>query len=209
MSVENLKKKRIFFELYLKQESCFDFIEIFGNSNPVYLEIGCGRGEFLIQKALNLPDVNFLGIELKEKRIKTILRKLDFNLHKNVRIMKLFVDKNFKNQIPKKSISKIYIIHPDPWPKRKHHKNRLINGRFIDVLSEILKSDCRLKIVTDHAEYAKWIIKSFAGRKDFVSEYEKGYSYNPAEGHIETFFEKKKSQEGFKPIFMEFKKKRD
>ena len=204
---ENLEKKRDFFELQSKQERGLDFIKIFGNTNPVHLEIGCGRGEFLIQKALNLPDINFLGIELKEKRIKTILRILDFKLHKNVRILKLFVDENLKKCIPEKSISKIYIIHPDPWPKRKHHKNRLINDRFIDVLSEILKPDGRLEIATDHEEYAEWIIKLFAARKDFVSKYKNGYSNISAEGHIETYFEMKKQQEGFKPIFMEFKKK--
>ncbi len=204
---ENLEKERDFFELKSKQEKGLDFIKIFGNVNPVHLEIGCGRGEFLIQKALNLPDGNFLGIEFKEKRIKIILRKLDFKLHKNVRIMKLFVDENLKKCIPEKSISKIYIIHPDPWPKRKHHKNRLINDRFVGVLSEILKPDGRLEIATDHAEYAEWIINLFAARKDFVSEYENGYSSIPVEGHIETYFEMKKRQEGFKPIFMEFKKK--
>jgi len=204
---ENLENKRDFFELHSKKKRKLGFIKIFGNSNPVYLEIGCGRGEFLIQKALNLPDINFLGIELKEKRIKAILRILDFKLHKNVRILKLFVDENLKKCIPEKSISKIYIIHPDPWPKRKHHKNRLINDRFIGVLSEILKPDGRLEIATDHAEYAEWIIKLFATRKDFVSKYKNGYSNIPAEGHIETYFEMKKRQEGFKPIFMEFKKK--
>ena len=124
-----------------------------------------------------------------------------------MRILKLFVDENLKKCIPEKSISKIFIIHPDPWPKRKHHKNRLINDRFIEVLSEILKPDGRLEIATDHSEYAEWIIKLFAAREDFVSEYENGYSSIPAEGHIETYFEMKKRQEGFKPIFMEFKKK--
>ena len=99
---ENLEKKRDFFEINSKQEKELDFIEIFGNANPVCLEIGCGRGEFLIQKALNLIDINFLGIEFKEKRIKTILRKLDFKLHKNVRIMKLFVDENLKKCIQEK-----------------------------------------------------------------------------------------------------------
>ena len=204
---DNLEKKRDFFEFQPKQEKGLDFIETFGNTNPVHLEIGSGRGEFLIQKALNLTDVNFLGIELKEKRIKTILRKLDFKLHKNVRILKLFVGENLKKCIQEKSISKIYIIHPDPWPKRKHHKNRLINDRFIDVLSEILKPDGRLEIATDHSGYAEWIIELFAARKDFVSKYKNGYSNIPAEGHIETYFEMKKQQEGFKPIFMEFKKK--
>ncbi len=207
MSVENLGKKRDFFELQSKQEKELDFFKIFGNTNPVHLEIGSGRGEFLIQKALNLPDINFLGIELKEKRIKTILRKLDFKLHKNVRIMKLFADENLKKCIPEKAISKIYIIHPDPWPKRKHHKKRLINDRFIGVLSEILKSEGSLVIATDHSEYVNWIIKLFAARKDFVSKYKNGYSNIPAEGHLETYFEIKKRQEGFKPIFMEFEKK--
>ena len=100
----------------------------------------------------------------------------------------------------------IYIIHPDPWPKRKHHKNRLIRHGFIDVLWRILKSRGFIEISTDHKDYANWIVQHFRERKDFESVYDKGFIKNPKEEHIETFFEKKKREEGFEPFFMKYRK---
>ena len=204
--MDNLKKKREFFELNLKPEIKFNFSNIFGNDNPVYLEIGSGRGEFLLQIAAELYNINFLAIELKENRIKTIIRQLDPKIHKNVRIVRLFVDNKITDYLPEESVKMIYIIHPDPWPKRKHHKNRLIQHDFIDVLWKILKPGGILQLSTDHEEYADWIIQHFLERKDFESFYEKGFSRYPEEEHIETFFEKKKKEEGFKPFFMKYRK---
>ncbi len=204
--MDNLKKKREFFELNLKLEIKLNFRKVYGSDNPVHLEIGSGRGEFLLHKSVQHPDVNFLAIELKEKRIKTIIRQLDPEIHKNVRVARLFVDDAITDYIQEGSFQKIYIIHPDPWPKRKHHKNRLIQHGFIDVLWKILKSGGFIEISTDHKEYANWIVQHFRERKDFESVYNKGFTKNPEEEHIETFFEKKKREEGFEPFFMKYRK---
>ena len=204
--MDNFKKKRDFFDLNLKLEIKLNFRNIFGNDNSVHLEIGSGRGEFLLHKSVQHPDVNFLAIELKEKRIKTIIRQLDTKINKNVRVIRLFVDDAITDYIQEGSFQMIYIIHPDPWPKRKHHKNRLIRHGFIDVLWRTLKSGGFIEISTDHKEYANWIIQHFRERKDFESVYDKGFINNPEEEHIETFFEKKKREEGFEPFFMKYRK---
>ena len=204
--MDDLKKKRDFFELNLKLEIKFNFRKVDGNDNPVHLEIGSGRGEFLLHKSVQHPDVNFLAIELKEKRIKTIIRQLDTKINKNVRVARLFVDEKITDYIPEESFQMIYIIHPDPWPKRKHHKNRLIQHCFIDVLWRIMKPGGFIEISTDHKEYANWIVQHFRERKDFESVYDKGFTKNPEEEHIETFFEKKKREEGFEPFFMKYRK---
>ena len=204
--MDNLKKKREFFELNIKLGTKFNFRDIFGNENPVHLEIGSGRGEFLLHKSVQHPDVNFLAIELKEKRIKTIIRQLDPKINKNVRIIKLFVDEKITNYVQEKSFEMIYIIHPDPWPKRKHHKNRLIQHGFIDVLWKILKPEGIIELSTDYEEYADWIIQHFLERKIFESFYNKGFTRNSEEKHIETFFEKKKKEEGSEPFFMKYRK---
>ena len=150
--------------------------------------------------------VNFLAIELKEKRIKTIIRQLDPKINKNVRVIKLFVDEKITDYVPEGSFQMIYIIHPDPWPKRKHHKNRLIQHDFIDVLRKILKPEGIVELSTDHKEYANWIIQHFRERKDFESAYNKGFTRDLGEEHIETFFEKKNREEEFEPFFMKYRK---
>ena len=200
-----MDKQEIFF-LEIDKEKVLDFQTIFGNSQPLHIEIGSGRGEFLAKKAQQEPDINFLGIELQMKRIRQILLKLDPKLHQNVRIANLYIDSNISKIIPPNSIDSIYIQHPDPWPKKRHFKNRLIQNDFINSLAKILKKDCLVKIATDHKEYSEWIIEHFANNDKFEAVFENGFTMQPYSGHIDTYFENKKRSEGFPPIFMHYKK---
>jgi len=199
----NLEQKREFFIIEVKE---LDFQQIFGNSNPIHLEIGCGRGEFLAMKSRVKWDKNFLGIEVKPNRIKSILKKLEPQQHNNVRLLQMFVDAQSSQIIPPNSIEMIYINHPDPWPKRRHHKRRLLQDEFIDILHRILIPGGSLQVITDHKDYAEWITQKFLARQDFFSKYEEGCTKIPFEGHIVTYFEKEKRLEGNDPIFMKFKK---
>jgi tRNA (guanine-N7-)-methyltransferase len=202
--MEELRKKRDFFQIEIVKGEIINFERLFGNSHPVHLEIGSGRGEFLIQKAEQNPQVNFFALELKEKRIKTILRKLDPQIHENVRLSRVLVDASITEYLEENSLEMIYIIHPDPWPKRKHFKNRIIQKEFITHLKKILKPKGEIFISTDHKEYAFWIMKQFNERNDFKSFYENGCTHISPKGHIETHFEKIKKQEGYKPFYMRF-----
>ncbi len=190
-------------ELKTKELSLF---QIFGNTNPIYLEIGSGRGEFILQKAKQNPQINFLGIDSKEKRIKTILRNMTENSQNNLRLFRSFVDKETMQIFPDAIFSKVYILHPDPWPKRKHHRRRLINQGFLNVLSQKMKINAEIELATDHREYADWIIHHFSRRQDFASNFENGFTKIVTKDHIPTYFENKKKAEGFQPIFMKFQK---
>lgn len=204
--MEDLSKKFQYFEIKLEERKIIDLKQQFGNDNPVHLEIGSGRGEFLVEKALQNPNVNYLAIELKEKRIKTILRQLSFEDHRNVRLMRLFVDSSVTEILPQESFEMIYIIHPDPWPKKRHHRRRIINQNFINVLWNLLTKNGIVRLSTDHPDYAAWIVEHFAIRPDFVSLYENGFTKKPPADHVETYFERKKKAEGFPPFFMEYRK---
>jgi tRNA (guanine-N7-)-methyltransferase len=203
---KDLERKRERFELSLKKDEMLSFKKIFGNNNEVRIEIGSGKGDFLAAIAEKLPEVNFIGIDVKEKRIRTMLQKLDLEKHSNVRICRLFVDENVSQIIPKSSIKKIYIIHPDPWPKRRHFRHRIIQNDFLDAVNSVLELDGELRISTDHREYSEWIIKMFFHRMDFVSMYSEGFSLNAPDDHIETYFEKLKKEEGLPPYFLLYKK---
>jgi tRNA (guanine-N7-)-methyltransferase len=199
----DLEQKRKFFII---EERELNFQQIYGNSAPIHLEIGCGKGEFLAMKSRVKWDKNFLGIEVKPKRIKSTLKKLEPQHHSNVRLLQMFVDAQSSQIFPPNSIEMIYINHPDPWPKRRHHKRRLLQDEFIDILHRILVPGGILQIITDHVAYAEWITKKFLSRSDFRSKYEGGYTKIPFEGHIVTYFEKIKRLEGNDPIFMKYKK---
>jgi tRNA (guanine-N7-)-methyltransferase len=185
-----------------------DWQHIFGNDHPVHLEIGSGKGEFISQIALRKPEINFIGIELKHKRIVSILKKLDINKHQNVRIIELFVDGCIREKIREQSIERIYIQHPDPWPKRKHIKNRLIQQELLDCLSYMLTNEGVVELSTDHAGYQRWIIDQFSRRHDFVPNYPEHYSMIADDEHIETYFEAEKRREGYEPCFFQYRKAR-
>ncbi|MBT7470360.1 MAG: tRNA (guanosine(46)-N7)-methyltransferase TrmB, partial [Candidatus Cloacimonetes bacterium] len=175
-------------------------------NNPVHIEIGSGRGEFLLKKAEQNPQINFVGIDLKDKRIKTILRKLDEDKHNNVRLMRIFINNESIAVIPSNSIARIYLIYPDPWPKKRHFKRRIINQAFIDVLKKVLRQNGVIEISTDHADYANWIVEHFQNRDDFMTKYEGGFSRQKEENHIVTYFEDLKRIKGFEPYFMRFRR---
>jgi tRNA (guanine-N7-)-methyltransferase len=202
------KQKYDFFMLSTVVTEPLDWQKIFGNDHPVHLEIGSGKGEFLSQAAVRKQDVNFVGIELKHKRIISILKKLDSTNHQNVRLIELFVDSCIKEKIREQSVERIYIQHPDPWPKRKHIKNRLIQQELIDCLSHLLKFDGVIDLSTDHDGYRDWIISQFSGRSDFLPNYPGHYTRIADVEHIETYFEIEKRREGYEPSFFQYRKVR-
>jgi len=201
-----LEEKEKSFLYELKGEE-LDFDKIFGNNRPVHLEIGCGRGEFITEIATLEPEINFLGLELKQKRIKTILKKLDQDKHANVRLLMVKVDDKMLKMIPSSSTERFYIYHPDPWPKKKHHKHRLIQTGFLQELNEVLKDGGEVLITTDHENYMRWIVKHFQQSELFDAEDDEGFSREPFEGHIETHFEQKLKKKGYPPFYMRFKKR--
>ncbi len=200
--LENSRKK---FELQIEDKKVLKFQNIFGNNNPIHIEIGSGRGEFLIESAKQNTNINFIGIDLKEKRVKTIFRKLFDAKLENVRIAKIYLNEENIKFIPPNSIETIHLQHPDPWPKKRHFHRRLIQPGFIDILHKLLVNGGTVEIATDHEEYTNWIVEHFMKRKDFTSLYKKGFTRETEDGHIETYFEKRKREEGFDPHFMKFR----
>jgi tRNA (guanine-N7-)-methyltransferase len=201
------QEKHDYFVLPTVSAEHFNWQEIFGNNRPVHLEIGAGKGEFISQIALLCPEINFVAIELKHKRVVSILKKLSLEKHSNVRVLEMFVDSSFVEKVIAHSFSKIYIQHPDPWPKRKHIKNRILQQEFIDCLKALLVPEGLLEISSDHRGYIDWAMQEFSRRQDFVSTYEKGYSHQPPENHVITFFEEEMRKKGYEPLFLQYRVK--
>ena len=209
----NIDKKVLFFLLNnefgfksVAEHNHLNLINIFGNDKPVIVEIGSGKGEYLAIKSLFHPEQNFIGLEVKNKRIITTLKKLDIEKNKNVRLLNLLLDNEINKILPSSSIDEFIINHPDPWPKKRHHKRRLIRHDIIDTLFNLLKEGGLIRISTDNLEYAEWIKHMFDERPDFKSIYKEGYNFIVPEDHFITYFDKLQAELGFDPVFMLYKK---
>lgn len=181
--------------------------ELFPAPQPVFLEIGSGKGEFISSYAAMHPEYNLLGLEAADKRIINILKKLSPLKHPNVRLMRLFVDPSLSSIFAPESISGVFIQHPDPWPKRKHHRRRLIQEDFLSALAHILVPGAQVQVSTDHAGYAAWILEEFLASPCFISVYDDPLRHQSTfEDHITTWFEAEQRRQGFDPQFMLFKR---
>lgn len=134
-----------------------DFDALFGRDAPVVLEIGFGNGVTLVQQALNSPELNFVGIEVHEPGVgHCLLRAKDAGLF-NLKLIKHDAIEVLRDQIPSGSLQRVNIYFPDPWPKKRHHKRRMIQAEFLELLAGRLKPGGVLYIATDWANYAEQI----------------------------------------------------
>ena len=130
-----------------------DFREIFGNANPVVLEIGSGKGRFLISSAIEHPDTNFLGIEKSLHYYRVIRERIEKRVLKNVRVLNHDAFVILQKMIPADSIAEVHIYFPDPWPRPREQKRRIIRPEVLAEIGRVLVTGGSGIYVTDHREY--------------------------------------------------------
>lgn len=126
--------------------------EIFGNNNPIHLEIGAGMGDFVIQKALLNPEINYIALEMNTNAFVVASRKILDEEIENVRGL-IANAENLEEIFEKGEIDKIYLNFSTPWPKTRHHKRRLSHKRFLDRYTNIVKDKADLELKTDNEEF--------------------------------------------------------
>jgi len=134
-----------------------DFAQIFGRPGPVHIEVGSGKGAFLLNYAKTQQDVNFLAIEWASKYYRYAVDRIGRWGLTNVRIIRTDAVDFIARFVPADSIECFHIYFPDPWPKKRHHKRRFINPANLTQLMRCLKKGGLIKIATDHAEYFQQI----------------------------------------------------
>jgi tRNA (guanine-N7-)-methyltransferase len=136
-------------------EAPLDFAVIFGRCAPVILEIGFGNGDALVAEAAAHPEYNYIGIEVHRPGIGNLLRKLESLDLNNLRVMLADAKEVLSAQIPEGSLSGVRLFFPDPWPKQRHHKRRLVQHEFAALVMRKLVPGGYIHLATDWKDYAE------------------------------------------------------
>jgi tRNA (guanine-N7-)-methyltransferase len=144
------------------QPTPLNFDASFGRNVPTVLEIGFGMGETTARIAAENPGRNFLGIEVHSPGVGALLRRLEEQGLTNVRVIQHDAVEVVRDMIPPASLAGIHVFFPDPWPKKRHHKRRLLKKEFVELLASRLVPGGYLHAATDWEEYAEHILAVFS-----------------------------------------------
>jgi tRNA (guanine-N7-)-methyltransferase len=143
-----------------------DFERIFGRAAPVHIDLGCGDGSFLCALAQRLRGKNFLGIERLLNRVRTSARKAA--ALENVRLLRMESFYAVRCLLPAESVERFYLLFPDPWPKRRHHRRRIVTPDFLGSIHAALWKNGSIHIATDDVEYFRKIKEIAHSDSDFA-----------------------------------------
>jgi tRNA (guanine-N7-)-methyltransferase len=140
-------------------ESVLDLDAVFGRRAPRALEIGFGNGDTLIELASKTPETDFIGVEVHPPGIGHCLLAVESLGLSNVRVIAHDAVEVLGQQIPPASLDEVLIYFPDPWPKKRHHKRRIVQPEFATLVARRLKPGGRFKLATDWEPYATWMLE--------------------------------------------------
>lgn len=169
-----------------------DFAALFGNDHPVILEIGSGKGRFLLESARLDPERNYAGIEKSLHYYRVILSRLERANLPNVRIINFDAFAILRDSVPSGSVSEIHIYFPDPWPRKREQKRRMIRAEVVAQMKRVLTGDGVGRYVTDHKEYFE------AARPVLESQFQ--VTEEPGDRPPRTNYEAKYKEQG-RPIY--------
>ncbi len=185
---------------FIKDNYQGKWANLFKNNNPISLEIGCGKGDYLINMAKNFPNINFIGIEKYESVLVRAIEKVN-NLELN-NLYFMCLDALELNNYFHKEISTIYLNFSDPWPKKRHAKRRLTSPIFLDIYEQIFESTPHIILKTDNLILFAYSLETLSS---------KGYVFNKVSldlanedlFNIKTEYEIKYSNLGYKINYLE------
>lgn len=171
-----------------------DFASIFGNRNPVTVEIGFGMGAATAVIAEEHPEINYIGIEVHKPGIGALIGMIEEKGINNIRIIEQDALEALENMFEDGSAAAFHIFFPDPWPKKRHNKRRLVTRPRTDLLASKLMKGGYLYMVTDWEDYAQWALRELTATPHLVNKYD-GYAKRQ-EWRPNTKFEMRAKKEG-------------
>ena len=169
------------------RETPLDLEEAFGRRAPKIIEIGFGMGETTADIAARHPENDYLGIEVHTPGVGSLLKRLAEANLTNVRVIRHDATEVLANMIPAESLDGAHLFFPDPWPKKRHHKRRLIQPLFVSLLSSRMKRGAYVHVATDWEDYAQQILEVLAAEPTLVNTV-RGFALRP-EWRPQTKFE--------------------
>ncbi|MGK2857265.1 MAG: tRNA (guanine(46)-N(7))-methyltransferase TrmB [Thermoanaerobaculia bacterium] len=171
----------------------FDFETLFGNANSVVLELGSGKGRFLLESAISRPDRNFLGVEKSLHYYRVIEKRLARAALPNVRIVNHDALRVLGEMIPDASIAEVHIYFPDPWPRKREQRRRMVRPEIVEQIRRVMYHDAIGVYVTDHEEF-------FVSGREVLTQYFEVEEKNALDSPPRTNYEAKYRAEG-RPIY--------
>lgn len=188
------------------RERPLDLVRLFGRDAPRVLDIGFGDGEALLTNALNNPTVDYLGIEVHEPGIGHLLLLLEQAGNTNVRVVARDAADFVPELLPSESFDAVDLFFPDPWPKKRHHKRRLVQGPFVAELARVLKSGGLLHVATDWADYARHTREVLDANRELVPVEAIDLCHNPLALRPPTKFERRGRRLGHDVVDLFYRK---
>jgi tRNA (guanine-N7-)-methyltransferase len=163
-------------------------VQTFDREAPTILEIGFGMGETTEKIALARPQDNFLGVEVFNAGVGAMLKRIDESGLSNVRVIQHDAVEVLQEMVPPESLAGVHIYFPDPWPKKRHHKRRLVQPPLIALLASRMKPGAYIHLATDWENYAEQMLEVLNGEPTLVNTVDQGYAPRP-EFRPQTKFE--------------------
>jgi tRNA (guanine-N7-)-methyltransferase len=182
-------------------------MRLFGDNRPLHFEIGFGSGEHLADRADMLPDHGFVGAEPFLNGVAAALTHIRDKHLANVRLWRGDALEVLQ-RVPDGALSFIYLLHPDPWPKARHAKRRMVNDRPVDLFAAKLKAKGEFRLATDDPTYLTWSLMTMqrhTDQFDWLAERPKDF-LEPSGGWIETRYGAKSRREGRRPYYLRYRR---
>jgi tRNA (guanine-N7-)-methyltransferase len=165
-------------------------------STKLWLEIGFGNGEYLSHLAALHPQDCFIGVDVFLEGVSALIRRLERQESVNVRVAVDNANIVLLEKIPLNSLNRVVINFPDPWPKKRHHKRRLVQKAFLDLISQRMVSGGQVSLATDWAEYSEWMLEHLEAHEDFINTTPQGGFAPQPTNWLTTSFQKKGQKAG-------------
>jgi tRNA (guanine-N7-)-methyltransferase len=131
--------------------------ELCRDGRPLEVDLGCGDGSFLLEMARQFPERDFIGVERLLGRVRKVCKRLTRNDLGNGRVLRLENRYTVEWLLPEASIARLHLLCPDPWPKLRHHRRRLVQVEFLEGVRRVLEPGGEFLFMTDHQEYFEWV----------------------------------------------------
>lgn len=189
-----------------REESLSYFARLFKSRRPIVVEIGSGNGHFLVEYSITHPDRNFIGTEILLGRARKFASKIRKRGLRNIVVFRGDSRRFVWEYLYEKSVEEFIILFPDPWPKKRHQKHRLLTERFVRMLCDRLVDGGKISVATDHEGYRDYIIAVFASVGGFENSRETGFGYYP-DDYPRTLFTNRFQKEGRPLYYLQWIKK--